>query len=132
MCASDGATKVSEGADTLSPSPDIEAVIRKARKVFRVYRTSPTTLLLDLDNGTEVYDKVLPVIAWLYGAKEKQRWKSRNGNLHIEVTLRDRLPFEERVGLQAMLGSDPVREALSLKRAHEGQTEPSILFRPKS
>lgn len=56
--------------------------------------------------------------------------KSRNGNVHVLVTLRRPLPVVERIMLQACLGSDRTREILSYARVLQGDPNPVLLLRP--
>lgn len=112
---------------------DIEEVIRVAKiKGLIVYRSNSKLLLVDLDTeaARTQYERVLPILAKTHGAKEDDRWISRGGNAHRVVRLDLPVGIYQRLGLQAMLGSDGVKEALSLKRARLGVREPSVLFRP--
>jgi hypothetical protein len=55
---------------------------------------------------------------------------SRNGNKHVTIRLGEDITPERRIVLQALLGSDLKREALSLKRVDMGEPHPTLLFRP--
>lgn len=118
-------------------STDIEGVIANAEKgeygPVNVVRSNSVRLLCDLDSPEAVhqFDEVLPIVESMYGVDNVQAWVSRSGNQHRAVTIKNALGVHTRLALQAMLGSDGVKEALSLKRVREGQHEPSILFRPK-
>lgn len=112
---------------------DVDDVVAKAKLAgFIVYRSNPKLLLIDLDNPASVaqYERVLPVIASMYNAVEDDRWVSKGGNQHRLVKLAKPAGVGTRLGLQAMLGSDGLREALALKRVQNGVSEPSLLFRP--
>lgn len=112
---------------------DIEAVIAEWKgRGFAVYRSNSRLLLVDLDTDAArlQYERVLPILKKVYGAKEDDRWISRGGNAHRTVKLDKPVGILTRLGLQAMLGSDGVKEALSLQRARVGINEPSLLFRP--
>lgn len=112
---------------------DIEEVVRQGKiNGYIVYRSNSRLLLVDLDTEAAriQYERVLPILAKTHGAKEDDRWISRGGNAHRVVRLTQPIGIFHRLGLQAMLGSDGVREALSLKRARAGVSEPSVLFRP--
>jgi hypothetical protein len=117
-------------------SPDIEDVIAQAKdQVYgnvKVVRSNEVTLLLDLDSDEAVrqFDEVLPVVEAMYGPLKVEKWVSSGGNDHVRITLARPASVKTRLALQAMLGSDGIKEALSLKRVSEGQKEPSILFRP--
>lgn len=120
-----------------SVSTDIEGVITNAKAgeygPITVWRSSPKLLLCDLDSDDAVgqFEEVLPILNSVYGVVKVEAWTSRGGHQHRVVTLKQSVPIEVRLGLQAMLGSDGVKEALSLKRVREGQKEPIILFKPK-
>lgn len=60
-----------------------------------------------------------------------EAWKSSGGNCHVMLTLSREMDLETRISLQAILGSDPMRELLNLSRAWCGAEDPIALFRPK-
>ncbi|HET9285660.1 MAG TPA: hypothetical protein VFR24_27220 [Candidatus Angelobacter sp.] len=117
--------------DNLSPE-GLTALIEERKSKFDIIRSDPITLLLDLDTEAALaqYERVLPIVKAEFSINYIEKWKSKSGNTHIAITLSDPFPFEERLALQAALGSDGVREALSLKCLLNKCTEPSILFRP--
>ncbi len=89
-------------------------------------------LLLDLDGGAELNYRVRGVIEETAGG-----WKvlselitvSKSGKgRHIYMLLDGYISDEHRILLQACLGSDPVREVLSLIRLKEGATAITALF----
>ena len=58
-------------------------------------------------------------------------WNSQNSKHHVLLKLKTPLSIEMRLFLQTCLGSDVKRELLTYKRILEGETEPSMLFRPR-
>lgn len=94
------------------------------------------TLQLDLDSeeALRVFERQyvmlvdLELASFLYCTRRK----SRSGNTHVTITLRDPLPIERRILLQALLGSDLKREALTLAGYLAGQENPVLLFRPRT
>jgi hypothetical protein len=105
---------------------------------FKIVPARKATVLLDLDTPEDVarYEAILERIqkpmghAW--GLKEVERWKSKSGvGTHVHLEMTSDLNEYERVALQALLGSDPVRELISLMRMRHGVTHPSRLFRPQ-
>ena len=61
--------------------------------------------------------------------EEKKPSKSgREGNQHITVTLADPISNEKRILLQALLGSDPVREMLSYIRLVNDDEHPTLFI----
>lgn len=65
----------------------------------------------------------LEVIKW-------QAWKSASGNSHVVLTLNRDLDIDKRIAMQAILGSDPMREFLNLRRVLCGAEDPIALFKP--
>lgn len=59
-----------------------------------------------------------------------EAWRSKSGNCHVVLTLLSELSPLERVALQAMFGSDPMREMLNFSRITCGTDDPIALFRP--
>ena len=92
------------------------------------------TLLIDFDgDGQKRYEACRPVLDSLFGIEEETRWKSSSreaGHEHLQVRLAADFTVEERIALQAILGSDPMREILSLRNRRQGSIEPCVLFRP--
>lgn len=60
-----------------------------------------------------------------------EAWKSHGGNTHVVLTLLQDLTPQARIALQAVLGSDPIRELLSLVRVENDCQDPIALFRPR-
>jgi hypothetical protein len=99
---------------------------------FETVRADDSTLLLDLDNEYALaqYDRVLPTIMQHFGPVGIDRWHSKSGNTHIRVRLGTPQPWAVRYALQAALGSDGVRDVLSVLQMQNGCDEASILFKP--
>lgn len=100
---------------------------------FTVIRGDAWSLLLDLDTEQQraQYEAVLPHFEQNYAIEEIQSWPSKSGHRHTRIKLYT--PISEpamRYALQAALGSDPVREMLSIVRLRNGVPEPSMLFKP--
>lgn len=57
-------------------------------------------------------------------------YKSRSGKLHIQLTLYRPKPVVDRILLQFILGSDPIREQLSYERFVGNDQHPTLLVRP--
>lgn len=60
----------------------------------------------------------------------REAWRSPGGNCHVLLTLDRDLDPTTRIALQSMLGSDPMRELLNLRRVLCGADDPIALFRP--
>jgi hypothetical protein len=97
-----------------------------------IIRSTPVTLLLDLDSSPQYcqFQDMLPILRGLFPISKVEMWDSRSKNTHVRITMSVSLPIEARYALQSMLGSDPIKEILSLKRTVMGIREPSLLFRP--
>jgi hypothetical protein len=92
------------------------------------------TLLLDHDTTGQlnVFNGNRRLVHEMYGIESVEQYRSRGGNDHRIVYLkREAASPVERILLQALLGSDPKRELLSLRRTHNNHPTPSVLFRPK-
>ena len=94
------------------------------------------TLQLDIDSET-AYDTfheqlhLLEDLELLVTERSFEERRSRNGNRHVIIKLRDPLPITEHILLQACLGSDLKRELLAYAGVLKGQKNPVLLFRPK-
>ena len=59
----------------------------------------------------------------------KQYTKSKSGNWHVYVTVPSQVfTMDERIALQAALGSDPLREMIATFHHKEGYQYPSVFF----
>lgn len=104
-----------------------------------VVYSDPRTLLLDLDTdeGEAQYARNLPIVQEYYQVRETLSWTSKSGvHRHVMLEIGQDLSLPDRVLLQAILGSDPKREMLSMIRvAAEPGRDPntmSMLFRPRA
>lgn len=94
---------------------------------------SRTVLLLDLDDLSSYMTFVsnFPLVASYYLVKSVEEWRSKSNNIHIRITLDTELPNDMmRVLLQALLGSDLKREAITMARIHNCDLLPCLLFKP--
>jgi hypothetical protein len=96
---------------------------------FVVINRKPNQLLLDLDSTD--------ALTVFRGRSEKIKlidsittYKSKSGNTHAIVQLKEAITEMEAIALQAILGSDPLREYLSFLRFRNGVKEPTRLFKP--
>lgn len=109
-----------------------EAIRRAEAHGFEVLQGSPTRLLLDIDSSLawDHYLDVFERIQDVYDLEEVNTYRSKSGNRHVVLKCR-KADVRTRIALEAALGSDPVRAAISLAEVENGVAEPSILFRPK-
>lgn len=111
----------------------LEAAEKAIERGFSVVWSTPTTLLLDLDNGgaLDIYCGQMKRIGALFSLRESDRWSSKSGvGIHVVVACKELSPLE-RIALQACLGSDPLREALAVRMLADGIANVTCLFRPK-
>src|SRR3990167_3765343 len=101
--------------------------------VFEVVRGNEKTLLLDLNSGPAFrqFEINRDLVDQLIGIEDYTVWNSQNSKHHVLLKLKTPLSIEMRLFLQTCLGSDVKRELLTYKRILEGETEPSMLFRPR-
>jgi hypothetical protein len=89
-------------------------------------------LFIDIDSDTDLaeFDRNYGIIDELFGIDEAVQTPSRNKKQgkHIVVTLAQPITPLERVLLQAILGSDRKREALSLWRIRNNDPNPTLFF----
>ena len=114
-----------------------EAAVKSAEgKGCVVVAPGPRELFLDIDDAQSlaVFDRnverlreVLPM-TW----SKRPSPSGADGRYHIVVTLeRDLVGVQERILLQALLGSDLTREVLSYQRAVRGDDVPTLFFERK-
>jgi hypothetical protein len=117
-----------------SGTPTAEAKERKAEFLgLKMVKSNDKLLLCDLDSDAhmEVFNRSYAIIT----ESEKNKLlagfictTSIRGRKHAYVKLRKPLGLVERIGLQAVLGSDAKREALSVLEWLKGYEEPTVLF----
>ena len=98
---------------------------------FEVIYADDNTLLLDLDteeqekwyyDNIKTFEKNFPV-------EKTEEWVSKSGNKHIAITLKNPTPIELRIAMQAILGSDPIRNICEIKLS-QIKANPIALFKP--
>jgi hypothetical protein len=105
----------------------------KERGLICVY-PEPNELFIDIDQEFELdhFEWAFSMFQQLYPGAEEVTKPSKSGEAgHFHITVI--LPFEikspeQRVMLQAILGSDPKRELLTLKNIAEGDKTPTLFF----
>lgn len=119
-------------SDTLDTKEDI---IKAKAQGFTIIHSSPRLILLDLDSHAAIdhYDNFLPFIQTFMQLTEEGHWpsKTRDGShFHIILESKNSLTEVERLLIQALLGSDPRKEFLSLMRIWQHHDHVSLLFKP--
>lgn len=74
--------------------------------------------------------EVLVVLLNFVAPLKWEAWRSSSGNTHIMIAFAREFTLLERIALQAILGSDPMRELLNLRRCWCEAEDPIALFRP--
>ena len=118
-------------------SIDSECAIQEAKdNGLDVVFPKPSELQVDIDSDAayERYCGVLDRLLHHLPFVTESITPSRSGypKRHIVLTLREPVTDVQRIALQAILGSDPVRELLSLKRIENGDPHPTLFFEKKA
>lgn len=117
-----------------------------AKQNLDILYDDDNTLLIDIDEQYEMFvveHRLSAIWEKLYfledlgvlslAADEPQVLRSKSGNTHVVIKLWESMPsVERRVLVQAYLGSDLKRAALSLAGIIHGQEHPNVLFRPRA
>lgn len=109
-------------------------LVREQGFDVELVKGSSTLLTLDLDHdlALAVYEENILILQQHMEAEEVGRWHSKSGKgWHVIVQISQELDFQQRAGLQAMLGSDAKREILGYFNVNNRNEEPFVLFRPK-
>lgn len=117
----------------LTPQALAKAISSGIERGFEVIQSGPRVLLLDLDSpfARAQYERVRPVLLQYVDVTGSSHWSSKSGNDHKVIRLAEDMPIRDRIIWQAALGSDGVKEALSLVAINAGVEEPCLLFKPK-
>lgn len=107
--------------------------VKKAQRLGKIIVKPETNeLLLDIDNAEQykTFKYRLKELSKLHTIEEIKEIPSteKPDHYHIYVTLDRDIEDEERVFLQLFLGSDSIREYLSLCLIHIGDPHPILLF----
>ena len=120
----------------LTPQEFVQENNKAEADGMAVRHANAKTLLMDLDDpiAIERFRRFMPKLDELFGAKVTEEYESRSGagHLHVVIEMDEPFPAAFRIALQAVMGSDPLREFLSLRRLANGVEEPSRLFRKRS
>lgn len=88
---------------------------------------------LDSDEQRKQFDQMFERVRLEYDCAVAERWPSKTpGHEHVIVRMKSRdFTVAERIALQSILGSDPLRDLLTLARLHSGIEQPIRLFKPR-
>jgi len=100
---------------------------------FEIVKSTPTTLLLDLDSQQDIqtFDNYF---LWFLNRNiitgQFDKWPSKTpGHMHVCLQLTHQQDIRTRIAMQLALGSDPIHEMLNLTRYHNGIKDPCRLFK---
>lgn len=88
-------------------------------------------LFVDLDSkgALDLFDSRFKQFIKVCPTARRQFTTSKSGNWHVYVTVPgSKFTMEQRIALQAALGSDPLREMIAVFHHAEGYEYPSVFF----
>lgn len=132
-----------------------EEMLSEAAVIFDIIIPKDNQLSLDIDtiryteqidkffwtrcqNSSITYEqeeKLSSVLNYLnseYIFESVEMWASKSGRTHVLITYEKDIPAIERCLYQSLLGSDPIREMLNLRRIQHNVKNPIALFKPKA
>lgn len=113
-------------------NPAESAPDKAARLGLALVEPEPTELFVDLDGlaALKDFESRYKCFLKVYPDSTVQFTTSSGGNTHAYVTCPEMLgmSMDQRIGLQASLGSDPLREMIAMKHWREGYEWPSVFF----
>jgi hypothetical protein len=119
-----------ENQKSYTDEDTIESALRQARQLgLVVVLPRSNELFVDIDDEASMH-VFLASVARLGDVSYLVRRSPSGapGRRHITVTMPRAVTAMERIALQAMLGSDRVREILSWQRLQRGINEPTLFF----
>lgn len=111
------------------------AIDEAAQKNLDVVFPQANELFIDIDNehSFALYSKQIDILKKYVGVKSVRVQPSKSGlpKRHIYVTLKQDITELERVSLQAMMGSDRVRELLGYVQVKNNDPHPTLFLEKK-
>ena len=101
---------------------------KKFNLIVDVAEENELQLDLDTPEQEDQYRRMLPHVEDVYDIEEVIETPSKSGHTHVRLFTAYPLSVEERISLQAILGSDPKKELCSLRRWLSGDELPILLF----
>lgn len=116
--------------------PTEHAVEKAKRMGMDLVQPLPAEIFVDLDTAESRADFLnlrWPKFLEVFPRSTVQYTTSKSGNIHAYVTCPELDPLtpEERIAMQAALGSDPLREMIALEHWLEGYIYYSVFFETK-
>jgi len=98
---------------------------------YKIVIPEPNEIQIDIDSRYQerIFREQLEILHREFGDLEVIETESKGGppGKHFRIFFVRELSALERIAYQAALGSDPMRELLSIFRLERGDTEPSLL-----
>jgi len=121
------------GEESKFAVPDSRTAIEEAKKQGLVpVFPGPNQLQIDIDSDAQfaVYKRNKDIVHQYWGIVHEMIELSKSGGerRHITLTLKGTVGVLERIGLQAVLGSDLKREQFSLVRVLQKDAHPTLFF----
>lgn len=119
----DNAVKTQKVVDKFGLGVDFEVVVAKKSQLQIDYDSPiiPQQFHKILWNLTKIFCPNGETLIW--AAR-----RSKSGNLHVTVDLPVEISDTERIAWQAIFGSDPIREVMSLMAVKHGIANPTLLI----
>lgn len=106
-----------------------EYVKRMEAAGFRIIYPAPNELQIDIDAPWQmvVHQKAMEIFRREYPGRPYTMTVSKSGKgHHVTIKMSWNMTDGERIAWQAALGSDPIRELLSLIRVRNGSEQPTL------
>ena len=118
-----------EGTKHAIPTDSRDAFVYAKEHGLDVRYPMANELFIDIDDkrSYKVFEENYTLIEGTTGCMPAPSRRKKDG-MHIVVTLNRNVTPIERIALQAALGSDPRREAHSLRRYFAGDPLPTLFF----
>ena len=90
----------------------------------------PSDLLLMTD-PPENFHRIRAMLEEQVGEVDYAVTRSRGGNVHVTITMREPMDIVQRIAWHAIFGSDPIREAGHLHSVKRQELNPILLYERK-
>ncbi len=117
-----------------------QLVEKGLNKEWEVVVATDYTLQLDYDSDNEllcvveppeIFWRVLEALESMAGPVDYAVTRSKGGNIHVTITMREPMHITMRVAWQAIFGSDPIREVGHLQSIVRNEVNPILLYERK-
>jgi hypothetical protein len=125
-----GCPDASSGDGIMRTNEQMKEFADQCGCTYREAKDNELFIDLDTEHAYRLYKMVLPLLAKHFPFKDQKITPSKQGlpHRHVVITLSQDYSVITRIGLQASLGSDPLRELLSLRRVENGEENVVVFF----